>query len=851
MPIWPFKKRRRSVNKDEASQPLTEKAQPARAATPTSPIPIPRKSSKRGTLRKRQPSQADEAADTAWAGSEKPPTSADKENVPPSHARTTSREDITALPMSRKLESSPHLRPVDLEKPPIPYNFRTYSGSQSSLQREATSMSSPPRAGTLRSRRSGYDSVPSRMSSAKRKKDDQLREEEIRAMSAQMPMPKRPGEGPLRRDSKKLRGAKDSTVSLPPPEDSIISMSAILEQRGWEIGSIDVFNPRPAVRLSGTPQYVTPGSTLSMQSPSSPESMKKEKEKVPTSRGSARKRETIGNRVDDLDATDIRLLLERDAKRREKRRKDQQEKLDKKLRSRGGRNRGDSDRRRREAEEVRRAEEAKQRAEQENEARDLAAAPTAIHPALRDAPDPQSIGLGIGEDQAAPGAPEAEDHPFRTPLVTPTEKPVDPFADPVVHGEEDTVPILKQEEPPRQSTTASQDVQMQDTSIETAREVPMSQVSTPPLSPISATRTPTQLSQVMDSRRLSDLPTPARILDDRRVSDPKPERRAGAWATFFRRGGTKLQRGDDGTSPTSEKGFSNTSRESMRNQPLPPHLIDTAASQTRRKSGTPVRTQSKFREDLPEMPISPPDSRLSSPDITTAAAAAAAARRAARSSAQAQDVAINESEAQPSTRNDTPVTPSQHRITSMASIDSEGSWLASGSAKRTSTQSALAQRRTEFTGSYEELGGDKDAEYVNRPTSGRKISSPALAGRDPAEESGEDEARAENSDPMTMHESVRRHPTLVHRDPRVKSREGLLTEYSAGGGDTPIPTSAGTGRGSLDFDSDEPEPEIQRASSVGYGKGTKGHARQISAGSAKLYDVGPRSPTSQPTTTEE
>jgi hypothetical protein len=95
---------------------------------------------------------------------------------------------------------------------------------------------------------------------------------------------------------------------------------------------------------------------------------------------------------------------------------------------------------------------------------------------------------------------------------------------------------------------------------------------------------------------------------------------------------------------------------------------------------------------------------------------------------------------------------------------------------------------------------------------------------------------------------VRRQPTLVHRDPRAKSREALLTEYSAGGGDTPVPTSADTGRGSMEFDPEEPEPQLQRASSVGYGKG---HARQISAGSAKLFDVPPRSPTSHPTTTEE
>ena len=573
---------------------------------------------------------------------------------------------------------------------------------------------------------------------------------------------------------------------------------------------------------------------------------------MPASRDTARKRDTIGTSADDLDASDIRLLLERDAKRRDTRKKEQQEKLDKKLRSRGGRNRGDSDKRRREAEELRRVEEAKQRADEENRARAFATPPTAVHPALRNTPQrqqPAAVGLGLSGGQAEAGASESEGQAFETPLET----PVDPFADPADDHETTPTPtpMPLQDQQMSAPGDASRDAKMEDPAIETAREVRLSQAATPPTSPVQGARATNSLSQALDSRRASELSPPPPSIDQRRVSEPKPERRAGAWATFFRRGGTRLQRPDDGKPPPSEHSFSNTSRESMRNQPIPPHLIDTQV-QTRRKSGTPVRTQSKFREDLPEMPISPPDSRLPSPDVTTAAAAAAAARRA-RSSAPPQDVTMTEAEPQSSTRTDTPVTPSQHRITSMASIDSEGSWLASGSAKRASAQSGLNQRKAEFTGSYEELGGDRDAEYVNRPSSSaRKISSPALTAADLEEESGEDEAEGTPAetpgDPMTVHESVRRKPTLVHRDPRVQSREGLLAEYATGEGDTPLPTSAGTGgRGSMEFDPEEPEPEIQRASSVGYGKGQgQGHARQISAGSAKLFEVPPRSPTSHP-----
>ena len=776
--------------------------------------------------------------------------------MPPILSRQrSSREDITALPMSRKLEHSPHLRPAAMERPPIPYNFGPYSTSQTSIQREV-GVASPGRPNTLHKRRSGYDNdTPQRRQSSRKRKDDHLREEEIRAMSAQMQMPKRPGgfsERPLRRDSKKMRslGMKESNLSLPPEESIHSTMSGIMEQRGWEIGSMDVFSPRPAVRLSGTPQYVAP-SSVPESSPLSAETIERLKEKMPAARDSNKKRETIGNRADDLDASDLRMLLERDTKRRDRRKKEQQEKLDRKLRGRGGRNRGDSDKRRLEAEEARKAEDAKRRADEERRARELITPPTAVHPALRDTTEDEkaeAVGLGIGEGQTEAGAP----HENRAAAST-EEQPEDPFTD-AATTERAERPASEQM-PPMPGAFSPAQTPMEDPVLGTAQAVRMSQASTPPLSPIHSPRVPSNLSQRVDSRRASDLPSPPPIREPRRSSDPKPERRAGAWATFFRRGGTNLRKADEGRATPSEASFSNTSRESMRNQPLPAHLVDSQVQPPRQKSGTPVRTQSKFREDLPEMPMSPPDSRMPSPDVTTAAAAAAIARRAGRPSRPVevpQDTTMAEVDTQGTGRNDTPISPSPRSprlvSASMASVDSEGSWLASGS-KRHSTQSglrgsigSLRQRRPDFSASYEELGEDKDAEYFSRgspsPDSkralhARKFSSSALTGASPDEESEDGEMGQVETpgDPLTVHESVRRQPTLVHRDPRLRSREAL-----AGYAAEAEPTSAGTGKGSMDLDSDPdaPEPEMGRAKSVDYGRG---HARQWSAGSAKLLDI--------------
>jgi hypothetical protein len=85
-----------------------------------------------------------------------------------------------------------------------------------------------------------------------------------------------------------------------------------------------------------------------------------------------------------------------------------------------------------------------------------------------------------------------------------------------------------------------------------------------------------------------------------------------------------------------------------------------------------------------------------------------------------------------------------------------------------------------------------------------------------------------------MHGSVRRKPTLVHRDPIARSREGLLAEYATG----EVATIEGA---SNDDDFEMPTPArdsaVHRAKSVSIGG--RGHARKVSAGSAKLLDLPP------------
>lgn len=189
---------------------------------------------------------------------------------------------------------------------------------------------------------------------------------------------------------------------------------------------------------------------------------------------------------------------------------------------------------------------------------------------------------------------------------------------------------------------------------------------------------------------------------------------------------------------------------------------------------------------------------------------------------------------------------------SLASVDSEGSWLASGgSVKRASQQSGLARslgsltRRTpEFNASFEDLGSgaDKDAEYVQSTSAARKSAQlNRLSGSATAGATADANAEHDLKSTASVHDSVRRKPTLVHHDPAVRSREGLLSEYTAG----ESPASSAVKDDSPDDEEDQVGVKLESARSIDYGRR---HARQVSAGSAKLLDVAPRRMSATPGT---
>ena len=188
MPLWPFRKRRSAAtirdNTTTEDTPAQHPADHSNIDANEPAIPVRRPSTRFSQrLGRRASQQTEKPIDP---GSQDPqhsnihshatPTSIEERDVVQSTAPARgSVEDITALPLSYTLDRSPHLRPVDTERPHIPYNFRDHSTSQTSVQRPDTRPQSRP--GTVTSKQSAYDTFPvRRRSSKKRKDDDRIRE---------------------------------------------------------------------------------------------------------------------------------------------------------------------------------------------------------------------------------------------------------------------------------------------------------------------------------------------------------------------------------------------------------------------------------------------------------------------------------------------------------------------------------------------------------------------------------------------------------------------------------------------------------------------------------------------------
>ncbi|MCJ1394558.1 hypothetical protein MMC18_007437 [Xylographa bjoerkii] len=710
--------------------------------------------------------------------------------------------------------------------------------SQTSIQPEMFDFI--PIVPTLQGKRSVHDKNLPRRKSSKRKAEDQAREQEIRALSSPIPIPKRPqphGAGLLARESKRIPGGLNrnlqrplSEVSLPLQESIHSSNSGMPDSHAFKVSAFDALSPRPTIKYSENPRWTAGGSNLGASRTST------RKDKRPSLPGDiVNSRARIDDLADELDAGSLREVMERDRRRRESKRKNDYDKLQRRLQ--------------------RRAE--KQRAE--NRAEQLSPAQNAGLP--RD-----GLGLEIPEFPA-----QQDDNPMLEPNSGREEaKSPDSWLDnasrenEVMENPFDDRMGGSHLEPP---TPEEKDEPV----IETAQVVRLSAASmSPPTSPIRAhARGPSNLSTLDDlaSRSTPDVAEKLHPEDARRGSDTSA-RLAGSWTSFFRRSGTRGARNSSERGRATPSEFSNTSRESFARQ-APPSVF---VRNVRERSGTPVRTQSKFREDLPELPISPPMSRVQSPElvgnspyIDHASKLPVIGDATAESAPRLSDVhpAYREEVAQ-SIRGASPDLPITNVMSqSMASVDSEGSWLSGRPPKRSSQQlnplrtsgGSLSQNLPEEQSNNDEDHGATKGSSSNRGTSspigvyvpGYFMSQINARGTPTGDESDYEEAATSPEatpaeEAPKMNSVVGRHPTIVRRSMRAKSREGLLDDFGIDDSTASSP--------SADSPNDPPTrvrdvqregSSIHRATSVDLGK--SGHARHISAGSARLLDLPPRSST--------
>ncbi|KAK1771619.1 hypothetical protein QBC33DRAFT_158690 [Phialemonium atrogriseum] len=705
------------------------------------------------------------------------------------------------------------------------------------------------RVPTLHNKRDSEHLMPRKLSSKKRRKNEHDREAEIKAMSNFMPL--RPAADdwtagrPMKKDSKRAKkglglsfgGAakqewhrlnRSSDISLPTAESIHSSLSTDSEYVSYKVSALEALVPRPTLRYAVYPRWGPPAGESGSGPMRVPSQRRKLSERVPIPEATLRAHKRVDDLADDLSAGDLRELMERDQRRRERKRQRDQERMERRLATRAE----------------------KQRA---NESTTGEAPPNLERGVL----GREATGLGINPPSAV--------------VTSSRQRPPKQWS---------TQPDLTTgDEMDQDSQHQPLDAFHRTTSmpLETPLSPPQLGEPVPPVTQSSKAR---RFLRSKMSRSKSPPATEDKVeasVNSRKRSGSGGSKGPLSWSSIFR-WANRNKRSSQG--PSS---FSNTSRDSMQTNQLPTPAPNSTNSVTYAphltlSRGVPKRTTSRFREDLPELPMSPPASRRQSPEADPIPMTIMEASPAVES--QSENTAYASLPATQKTRHvtsrssgyrsiegtgQTPSTTSrpdeadpspEPQSMSLASIDSEGSWLSGrlGARRRSSGNPEAISIRVQHpqqeegssnnnSPSYEhDTAGEDisivDDEYLSRfarsshERSGwnRKSTGEARPSSDEGEDArwgaiDEDQSTVVREDARwgAVNELV---PTVIHPANRMKSREVILKDSEVG---------------DLAGDGNDPEEEgsrLHRATSINLGKD---HARSFSAGSAKLLQLSPRS----------
>ncbi|KFY45325.1 hypothetical protein V494_00993 [Pseudogymnoascus sp. VKM F-4513 (FW-928)] len=711
-----------------------------------------------------------------------------------------------------------------------------------------------------------------RRKSSKKRKEDHDRVAEIKAMSKFMPTPVRAATtpdwsgSPIRRDTKKLHGlnrlftSTTSDVSLPIQDSLRSSMSSDSERfAAYELKGMDLFTPRPTIRYSENPRFKQYESGVGGVERSNSSKRKRALEKVPVPEEKPAYRKRIDDLADDLDAGALRELMERDNRRREQKRTSERELVAQKVARRKARQKAE------ESQAIIHGNEPAKNMDRGVMGRELMGlgieGQEPVEAAAEQSTEPATASDGAADvkDQAAEAA--SQSPPVGTPvnggLPSPElESPASEQSEPVLATAQ-VARLSRATMSPPPSLRKSE--QQTESNVSQVNDEPVAQkVQEQPVPILHVEHTPTELSKQDTSRPSFD-------------TGNSSSKQQSSWKSWFKRNSKEKR-------SSIQSSFSNTTREST--IAPPPAATVVYAIPIVHPPG-PKRTMSRFREDLPELPMSPPYSRVQSPELDVLRVQPierslpmniTSGRRSAEPSSQMQIDTPTGNRSH--LRYETPTRghhadvpspePTNALSQSLASIDSEGSWLsgrARANSKRSSRQiplsqsrdshSSLMKRYKDLSDSTEELGIAED-EYYTRLTPGPDdmYSKSNMANRisgNPMPSSDEEDGDESLGSPVSKSSKwgeVAHTPTIIHREPRATSRQGKLNDFADYDSDDDKADSPLTPH-KRDEDSETAESPVtpvggggmERATSVDY---KKAHMRAISAGSARLLDLKPR-----------
>ncbi|OGM40166.1 hypothetical protein ABOM_011670 [Aspergillus bombycis] len=617
---------------------------------------------------------------------------------------------------------------------------------------------------------------------SKRKAYEIAREREIRLMSSSpIDIPRRsttlPGEqgsaytrrGPRAQSRRSDRHFSD--VSLP-LHDSASSLSDYSESCTFKVNGFAAWTPRPVIRYVEAPRVPTARSLK----PSEASTRREAATAISVSEDNLHSKKRVDNLADDLDAGALRELLERDRRRRERKKAEEYEKLQRKLQ--------------RAAERQRLKEEAASGShDHQVESPDMAEVQrgrsSADYPAeSKEYTAEDASGLNETRYNASGVATGS----WLRSLSKDTERS-DRHSLESVHviGNIDDRSIRERKLGMRRSFAPSQEMGMSRSTLSPSHSPTRREVYSP------------TSSQAYNLGRESTSDVSRTIDSERRLSDHSSGR-VNTITSLFRRGSSRLKRryrerfqdrGSEFSSNTSHESFFKVPTQSSGPPPYVP-------PKTFLHSGTMKRSQSKFREHFGDEPLSPPDSRLQSPDIPE--------EPFEQSEMEAEKSELHEKTQYPIPGSDSEPQDARanhhHSWTgesmegdvdniplsqSLASIDSEGSWM-SGQFLRRISQRTSTPARPSLSSSRNRLDEEREEPPKEEEIPANEQLVKFSTNHDETTRASHVLSEQDNDFEMvnapepteeTWHDEIAKRPVLVNPAVRPKSNEGLLNNVQS------------------------------------------------------------------------